>query len=152
MNPEDIQQQEAVIREANRQLKDPNPVLLAQLQGSWTATAMILPNGQLGTVSKPAETGMMIRFDDKSGYISQGTGDDESKFTYTIDASTSPAEIDLRYANGTHVLGLLEIKNGTLELQLGAGGDARPSPEVKPSIHQLYRPTSVYWQWIPSRE
>ncbi len=152
LNPEDIQQQEAVIREANRQLKDPNPVLLAQLQGSWTATAMILPNGQLGTVSKPAETGMMIRFDDKSGYISQGTGDDESKFTYTIDASTSPAEIDLRYANGTHVLGLLEIKNGTLELQLGAGGDARPSPEVKPSIHQLYRPTSVYWQWIPSRE
>ncbi len=152
LNPEDVQQQEAVIREANRQLKDPNRVLLAQLQGSWTATAMILPNGQLGTVSKPAETGMTIRFDDKSGYISQGKGDDASKFTYTIDASTSPAEIDLKYTNGTHVLGLLEIKNGTLELQLGAGGDARPSPEVKPSIHQLYRQTSVYWQWIPARE
>lgn len=152
LSPEDVQQQEAVIREANRQLKDPNRVLLAQLQGSWTATAMILPNGQLGNMSKPAETGMMIRFDDMSGYLSQGQGDDESKFTYTIDASTSPAEIDLRYANGTHALGLLEIKNGTLELQLGAGGDARPSPEVKASIHQLYRRTSFYWQWIPSRE
>lgn len=152
LNPEDLQQQEAVIREANHQLKDPNRVLLAQLQGSWTATAMILPNGQLGTVSKPAETGMTIRFDDKAGYISQGIGEDESKFTYTIDASTSPAEIDLKYSDGTHALGLVEIKNGTLELQLGAGGDARPSPEVKPSIHQLYRRTSVYWQWIPARE
>lgn len=152
LNPEDLQQQEAVIREANHQLKDPNRVLLAQLQGSWTATAMILPNGQLGTVSKPAETGMTIRFDDKAGYILQGIGEDESMFTYTIDASTSPAEIDLKYSDGTHALGLVEIKNGTLELQLGAGGDARPGPEVKPSIHQLYRPTSVYWQWIPSRE
>ncbi len=113
---------------------------------------MILPNGQMGTVSKPAETGMTIRFDDKSGYISQGKGDDASKFTYTIDASVSPAEIDFRYTNGIHALGLLEIKNGTLELQLGAGGDARPSPEVKPSIHQLYRRTSVYSQWIHSRE
>ncbi len=152
LNLEDIKQQEAVIRESNRQLKDPNRVLMAQLQGTWTATAMILPNGQLGTVSNPAETGMMIRFDDKSGSISQGKGDDESKFTYTIDASTSPAEIDLKYTNGTRVLGLLEIKNGTLELQLGAGGDARPSPEVKPSIHQLYRRASLYWQWIPSRK
>ncbi len=152
LNPGDLQQQEAVLRDANRQLKDPNRVLLAQLQGSWTATAIILPNGQLGTISKPAETGMTIRFDDKSGYISQGKGDDASKFTYTIDATTSPAEIDLKYSDGTHALGLLEIKNGTLELQLGAGGDARPSPEVKPSIHQLYRPTSVYWQWIPARE
>lgn len=152
LNPEDVQQQDAVIREANRQLKDPNRVLLAQLQGSWTATAMILPNGQLGTVSKPAETGMMIRFDDKSGCISQGKGDDESKFTYTIDASTSPAEIDLKHTSGTQVLGLLEIKNGTLELQLGAVGDERPSAEVKPSIHQLYRRTSFYWQWIPARE
>ncbi len=151
-HPEDLQQQEAVIREANRQLKDPNRVLLAQLQGSWTATAMILPNGQLGTVSNPAETGMTIRFDDKSGYISQGKGGDASKFTYTIDATTSPAEIDLKYSDGTHALGLLEIKNGTLELQLGASGDARPSPEVKPSIHQLYRRASHYWQWIPSRE
>lgn len=152
LNPEDLQQQEAVIRDANRQLKDPNRVLLAQLQGSWTATAMILPNGQLGTVSKPAETGMTIRFDDKSGYISQGKGDDASKFTYTIDATTSPAEIDLKYSDGTHALGLLEIKNGTLELQLGAGGDARPSPEVKPSIHQLYRRSGLFWQWIPARE
>lgn len=152
LNPEDLQQQEAVIRDANRQLKDPNRVLLAQLQGSWTATAMILPNGQLGTVSKPAETGITIRFDDKSGYISQGKGDDASKFTYTIDATTSPAEIDLKYSDGTHALGLLEIKNGTLELQLGAGGDARPSPEVKPSIHQLYRRSGLFWQWIPARE
>ncbi len=129
LNPEDLQQQDAVIREANRQLKDPNRVLSAQLQGSWTVTAMILPNGQMGTVSKPAETGMTIRFDDKSGYISQGKGDDASKFTYTIDASVSPAEIDFRYTNGIHALGLLEIKNGTLELQLGAGGDARPAPK-----------------------
>lgn len=152
LNQEDVQRQEEVIREANRLLKDPNRVLLAQLQGTWTVTSMVLPDGKTATLPNPAEAGMVIRFDDKSGYISQGTDDEGSQFTYIVDATTSPATIDLQYANGTHVLGLIEIKNGTLELQLGAGGDARPSPAMKPSIHQLYRRTGVYWQWIPARE
>ncbi len=150
LSHEDIQAEEARVREASRKLRDPNAVLLAELQGTWIMTALVLPGGKLGTVTKPAESGVIIRFDDKSGYISQGAGDEGSRFTYVVDASTSPAEIDLKYPNGTYALGLITIKDGTLELQLGAGGDARPSPEVKPSIHQYYRRTKVFWQWIPA--
>jgi uncharacterized protein (TIGR03067 family) len=152
LTDEDRQAEEARVREASRKLRDPNAVLLGELQGTWTMTAMVLPDGKLGTVTKPAEAGVMIRFDDKSGYITQGTGDEGANFTYIVDASTTPAEIDLKFPNGTYALGLVTIKDGTLELQLGAGGDARPGPEVKPSIHQHYRRTKMYWQWIPARE
>lgn len=152
LNFKDVQLQEAVIQEANRQLKDPNQVLLQELQGSWTGIAFVLPNGELGTPSRPAERRKMIRFDGKSGCSWSSISDDKSNFTFTIDASTSPAEIDLEYSNGRHELGLLEIKNGTLELQWGAIGKSRPSPEVKPSIHQFFRRTSIYSHLIPSSE
>ena len=138
LNLEDVQQQEAVIREANRQLKDPKHVLVDELQGTWILTGIATPEG-FGAVSNPLETGHAIAFDKATVVIHQGTDLESGTGTYVIDASTMLAAIDIKHESGLYTLGLLELKNGTLDVRLGDAGGDRPSDSIKPMIHFQYR-------------
>ncbi len=142
LNLEEVQQQEAVIREANRQLKDPNAVLLAELQGTWILTGMATPQG-FGSVSNPLESGHAIEFDKSSVVIHQGADIESTVDTYVIDASTNPIQIDIKHEGGLYTLGLIELKNGTLDVRLGDAGGDRPSDSIKPVIHSQYRRQAI---------
>lgn len=142
LNLEEVQQQEAVIREANRQLKDPNAVLIAELQGKWILTGMATPQG-FGAVSNPFETGHAIEFDKTSVVIHQGPDAESDTGTYVIDASTNPVEIDIKGESRLFTLGLIELKNGTLDLRLGDAGGDRPSDAITPAMHFRYRRLSA---------
>jgi len=138
LNPEDVQRQEAVIREATRQLKDPKAVLVAELQGKWILTGMATAEG-FGAVSNPLESGHAIEFEKSTVVIQQGPGAERVTGSYVIDVSANSVEIDIKHENGQYTLGLIETKNGTLDLRLGDAGGDRPSEAIKPSIHYQYR-------------
>ncbi|MFO1043009.1 MAG: protein kinase [Planctomycetaceae bacterium] len=139
LNLRDLQREDSKIRATNRQLRDPNAVLLSALQGTWLMTAIVAPDGTVAKVSNPAETGHSIHFKNSTVVLKQGLDDEDVPLKFTLDASTPTPEIDIEGLEGLYMLGLIEIKNGTLHLRLGAGGDDRPSETVKPSIHYQYR-------------
>ncbi len=56
-----------------------------------------------------------------------------------IDASTIPVAIDIKHESGLYTQGLLELKNGTLEVRLSDAGGDRPSDTIKPMTHFQYR-------------
>jgi len=121
---EDLQEEEARQRAQQRKRSDPNAVLSSELQGTWLLDAYLQADG---VVAKVAKYGPAIHFENDSGWITMSTNDERNKFTLVLDAHKSPAEIDLKYAEGIYSLGLVELKDGILKLRLADVGNDRPA-------------------------
>lgn len=138
-NMQNSQLDDARVQMANQQLRDPHAVLLSELQGIWLRTAVVDTDGKVIAYDKPAETEEVIYFKDSTVVFHQQGNDEEAPLKFALDVSTPTPLIDIECPDGQFSLGFVEVRNGTLHLQLGGCGDDRPGETSKPKLHAQYR-------------